>query len=428
MKRTCLTCPSGGTGRELRGSCIDIACRPLVINQFWMYEGHMDTDRIKDSLTGILEMYPSLAGRMSGDRIICNGAGVLFEYSSFPETSSRDISRMEIPGERYGATFDVKAAMAGKSSLMSVKVSRLKDGTLLNVKCSHFCADGDAFYTMVRNWASETRGETAVRRPIYDQDALPGILAVSPLYSELAAMPKESVSALLQREGFFRIRASLMLQMLRQKILRTDSRLSAPMHVPQERIDCIQEQSMKECGTRAGSNAVLSAIAAGMVKKLMRTDNEAVSLVHTADHRGRIPGIGPGYMGNASFTLRPTSLPPGLSEGQAAALTDRDMKRQLEPGNEAGYFALYCAMLEKKVQCLPFDINAMWSRHPSTFIINNCLKFNIYDMDFGSGRPVFAWPLDFGDPVRFWPAPPGEDGAYIYFTGQFAAVMDWHRR
>lgn len=328
MERTCLTCPSGGTGRELRGSCIDIACRPLVINQFWMYKGHMDTDRIKDSLTGILEMYPSLAGRMSGDRIICNGAGVLFEYSSFPETSSRDISRMEIPGERYGATFDVKAAMAGKSPLMSVKVSRIKDGTLLNVKCSHFCADGDAFYTMVRNWASETRGETAVRRPIYDQDALPGILAVSPLYSELAAMPKESVSALLQREGFFRIRASLMLQMLRQKIMRTD----------------------------------------------------------------------------------------------------RDMKRQLEPGNEARYFALYCAMLEKKVQCLPFDINAMWSRHPSTFIINNCLKFNIYDMDFGSGCPVFAWPLDFGDPVRFWPAPPGEDGAYIYFTGQFAAVMDWHRR
>ena len=31
-------------------------------------------------------------------------------------------------------------------------------------------------------------------------------------------------------------------------------------------------------------------------------------------------------------------------------------------------------------------------------------------------------------PVRFWPAPPGEDGAYIYFTGQFAAVMNWHRR
>ena len=133
----------------------------------------MDTDRIKDSLTGILEMYPSLAGRMSGDRIICNGAGVLFEYSSFPETSSRDISMMEITGERYGATFDVKAAMAGKSSLMSVKVSRLKDGTLLNVKCSHFCADGDAFYTMVRNWASETRGTGLRKQEARLQSAAP---------------------------------------------------------------------------------------------------------------------------------------------------------------------------------------------------------------------------------------------------------------
>ena len=109
-----------------------------------------------------------------------------------------------------------------------------------------------------------------------------------------------------------------------------------------------------------------------------------------------------------------------LPAGQMASLIEEDMKRMLEPECESRYFAFYYTMLEKKMPYLPFDINSMWCAHPVTFIINNCLKFNIYGMDFGEGAPVFAWPLDFSDPVRFWPAPPQEDGVYIYFTGAFA--------
>ena len=131
-------------------------------------------------------------------------------------------------------------------------------------------------------------------------------------------------------------------------------------------------------------------------------------------------GIGADCMGNASFTIAPIAFSADLSLAEMAVRIDGGMKSSLSPDIEEEYFALYCAMVEKKMPYLPFDISSVWSFRPTTFIVNNCLKFNIYGIDFGTGGPVFAWPLDFGDPVRFWPAPPEENGVYIYFTGCFA--------
>lgn len=143
-------------------------------------------------------------------------------------------------------------------------------------------------------------------------------------------------------------------------------------------------------------------------------------MIHTADHRGRKSGIPVDYTGNASFTLQPSTFEAGLPPEELTVLADEDIRRMLSPDIEEKYFCLYCAMLVKKLPYLPFDIGAMWCSRPTKFIINNCLKFNIYGIDFGYGAPVFAWPLDFGDPVRFWPASPEEKGAYIYFSGPFA--------
>ena len=147
---------------------------------------------------------------------------------------------------------------------------------------------------------------------------------------------------------------------------------------------------------------------------------KTVSMVHTVDNRGRKAGIGADYMGNASFTVTPVSFSADLPIERMALLIDEDLKDVLSHDRAERYFALYCAMIERKLPYLPFDLDSTWSLRPTTLIVNNCLKFNVYGTDFGTGGPVFAWPLDFGDPVRFWPAPPGEDGVYVYFTGRFA--------
>ena len=406
----------GPVMRSYAASCIDIACKPLVINQSWLYDRHLNTTLMKEKLAELLNEYPTMAGRISGDCIVCNNSGVLWEVSRQQETSVRELMKHTMPEKRFLAEFDNKSALAGRFPLLSVKVTLLKDGTILNVKCSHFCADGSAFYRMMENWASLTRNEGYIRKPVYDDTAVGKVLKASKVYGELALHDTNETSAMMEKEGMYRIKPTVMFPMMWQKFLRIDRRLSSPVFVPYSRIEAVKDDS----GQSVGRNAALSAIAVGILKRPMDWTGKDIDIVHTADHRDRIDFIGSDYTGNASFTLRPTTVNADLPAGQMASLIEEDMKRMLEPESESRYFAFYYAMLEKKMPYLPFDINTMWCARPTTFIINNCLKFNIYGVNFGEGVPVFAWPPDFSDPVRFWPAPPQKDGVYLYFTGLFA--------
>ena len=63
--------------RAWSASCIDIACKPLVINQSWLYDRHLNTAMMKETLVEVLNEYPTLSGRISDNSIICNNAGVL---------------------------------------------------------------------------------------------------------------------------------------------------------------------------------------------------------------------------------------------------------------------------------------------------------------------------------------------------------------
>ena len=402
--------------RSYAASCIDIACKPLVINQSWLYDRHLNTVLMKEKLAELLSEYPTMAGRISGNSIICNNAGALWEDNQQPDTSLRELSKITLPKKRFQAEFNNKAAIAGAFPLLSVKVTLFKDGTLLNVKCSHFCADGSTFYRMIENWSSLTRNEGFVSKPLYDDTAVRKVLKASKVYGELASHDMKETGEMMEKEGMYRIKPTVMFQMMWQKFLRIDRRLSSPVFVPYSRITVVKDAS----GQAVGRNAALSVIAVETLKRSMGWTGKEINIVHTADHRGRIDFIGMDYAGNASFTLRQTTVNADLPAGQMASLIENDMKRMLEPESERRYFAFYYTMLEKKMPYLPFDINSMWCAHPTTFIINNCLKFNIYGIDFGEGSPVFAWPLDFSDPVRFWPAPPQEDGVYLYFTGLFA--------
>ena len=413
--------PSGGIDdMRWQGSCVDMACMPLVINQSWLYGSHPDTDRMKKALSEVLSMYPVLAGRICDGGIVCNGAGALFECQDCRDVKAEDIRDRNFPGKRFMAPCDARSMLKGNSPVLNVRLSLLRDGALLNVKCSHFCADGSSFYRMMDCWASLARGVNAVDDARYDDRVLPSILAGSDVYRSLKEAGAAEAEDIVRSEGACRISPSLVFPMMWQRITGIDRRLSAPVFISDADIRAVQDRVAETFGKRVGRNAVLSAMTVAMLRKPMGWPGRKIGLVHTADHRGRIAGLDRTYMGNASFTLSQSAFSADLPVEELAVSVENDVERMLSPEAEERYFGLYCAMIERKLPYLPFDINAMWCRRPTTFIVNNCLKFNIYGVDFGSGAPLFAWPLDFGDPVRFWPAPPGMDGVYVYFTGRFS--------
>ena len=360
-------------------SCIDIACKPLVINQSWLYDRHLNTSMMKEKLAELLSEYPTMAGRISGDCIVCNNAGALWEVNRQPDISVAELPKHTIPEKKFLAEFDYKSALAGSFPLLSIKVTLLKDGTILNVKCSHLCADGSTFYRMVENWSSLTRNEGIVSKPLYDDTAVRKVLKASKVYGELDLHDMKETGNIMEKEGMYRIKPTVMFSMMLQKLLRIDRRLSSPVFVPYSTITAVKDTS----GQAVGRNAALSAIAVDILKRPMDWTGKDINIVHTADHRGRIDFIGMDYTGNVSFTLRPTTVNADLPAGQMALLIEEDMKRMLKPESESRYFAFYYTMLEKKMPYLPFNINSMWCTHPTTFIMNNCLKFNIYGMHFG---------------------------------------------
>lgn len=407
-----------GHVEKWKGSCIDMACRPLVINGYWLFEGLPDTDLLKDSLSETLTLYYPLAGRMNGNEVLCNGAGVGFEAVDFPKIAAADIPKSILPDKKFHACYDAKGANSGKTPLMSVKISRLADAAILNVKCSHFCADGKTFYAMMNAWAAIARGENVSDMPEYNDSSVLSILAASDLYKRVMS-GNEMAESLVCQGGMQRIRSSAFLSMMWQNVSGTMRRQSGPCHVSEDRITAMQEAVMSKHGVRVGRNAVLSAISFGILKERFRWSGREISLVHTADHRERIAGLGKNYAGNAAFVLRPTVFSADLPAEDVAVLVENDLRQMLSSETEAEYFPLYCLMLEKKLPYLPFDVVSMWRRNPATFIVNNCLKFNVYGMNFGTGFPAFAWQLDFPDPVRFWPAPNDLGGIYLYFAGNF---------
>ena len=78
------------------------------------------------------------------------------------------------------------------------------------------------------------------------------------------------------------------------------------------------------------------------------------------------------------------------------------------------YFPEYLYLLRNKLPYLPFPLGDAWKRNPDCIICNSFISFGIYDeMAADRSVPAYALPPALPDPVRFFPAPPEEDGIYI---------------
>ena len=153
-----------------------------------------------------------------------------------------------------------------------------------------------------------------------------------------------------------------------------------------------------------------TAVLSAMVYEIM--GRKAISIVQTADHRGHIKAISPNYGGNAASTLSPISLSADLPTEEAARIIDGGIQRNL--GDDEKYFPEYLYLLKDKLPYLPFSLGDAWRRNPESIICNSFISFGIYDEMAADGAiPAYAFHPALPDPIRFFPAPPTENGIYI---------------
>jgi len=154
-------------------SVLDRTCFPMVIRGTWIFDVQLDVNIMKAGLKKLLNYYPHLSGRMK------DKTGIHLTNDGVPFTVTNDSNLLIAAAYKKGDLIkhfstEIKPSKIrrGIDAPMSIKITRLEDGSVLGIQCSHACMDGESFYTMVYNWGQICKEED-FKIPVLDQSLFP---------------------------------------------------------------------------------------------------------------------------------------------------------------------------------------------------------------------------------------------------------------
>lgn len=393
-------------------SPLDQICLHMVLRGTWLFAGQLDADELKKGLMKLLAYYPHLAGRMKENSgITFTDEGVPFTVVDQPDLCLEDLYRSDDFTNIKEMSTAIKPAKLkkGLDSPLSVKLTRIKDGSVLGVQCSHACMDGDSFYTMIYNWGRICRN-LEVTEPVLDQSQFPAPVELS----------KEEAENAARESGWVKMSWLFLFKMVPLYLSGTLTMRSRGYHIPAEVIERLKQRISGETGISCTANVALSALITKKCFELYNHDEGALcSQVTVVNCRGRLAGLPHGFAGNASTTVVTPSFKAGLSMADIAVIIDQALApvRQEPSSKLQELLSISLNAMKHKLPYAPFDVPGMHAKKPRVAYINNFSKLPIYDLDFGSGKPQFAIPHDLLDQVVIWPAHPDKGGVDVYFSG-----------
>jgi hypothetical protein len=391
---------------------LDRACIKMVIRGTWIFKTPLDVELMKDALAETLSYYPHLAGRMTSQAgVTLTNDGVPFGTADEPDLMVEEVLKSDDPTNIKQFSIGVNPGLFSKGldSPLSVKVTRLKDGSVLGVQCSHACMDGDSFYTLVYNWAQICRNES-FDQPVLDQSLLPAA----------EDTPVEEIKAAALEAGWKKISIFSLFKILPAAVSGIIKKRSKPFSISAETIDNLKEQITDAIGIHCSSNVAVSAL---ITKKCLELYNHIedtrCSVVTVINTRRRLEGIPSTYTGNSSLTIATPDFPAEAGFFEIASIIEETLKpfRQSPSPELMELMQLNLNTMKHKLPFAPFNIFGMIANKPTIAYLNNFSKLHIYDIKFGPDEPIRVIPHDLLDQVLIWPAPPAKGGVEVYFSG-----------
>lgn len=393
-------------------TALDRVCLRMVIRGTWIFDTRLDIDLLKSALSKTLGCYPHLAGRMVNQRgITVTNDGVPFGTADEPQLSVKDIlKRDDFTNIRaFSVAVNPARLSKGLAAPLSVKVTHLRDGSVLGVQCSHVCMDGDSFYTLAYKWGQICRAEP-FDKPVLDQSLLP----------VPEDMPAADVKAAAIKLGWKQLSIFSFIKLLPAALSGVLGKRSRPFHIPAETINRLKAQLLNSDGTPYSSNVILSALITKRLMDLYKHEASArCSAVTVVNARKRLAAIPATYAGNSSLAVATPGFPAETGIKEIARTIDQVLEpvRQIPSPELTKLMQLNLNAIKQKLPFAPFDVLGMYAKKPTITYLNNFSKLRIYDLDFGSGRPIRVIPHDLRDQVVIWPAPPAVGGVELYFSG-----------
>ncbi|MBL4706625.1 MAG: hypothetical protein JKY54_19000 [Flavobacteriales bacterium] len=396
-------------------SNVDLNLFPVVLRGTWIFDHQLDGKDLQQGLSTLLSYYPHLAGRMKGRKIVLSNQGVLFICASNPALSREDLRKDHSLAKRVSAPLSRIKIMLGESASMSVKLTMLKDGSVLSVRCSHACMDGFSFYTMMSDWGKICRG-IDIDPPIIDQ-------AVFPTFSN---SKKDEAKSKAQAQGWYGISLSGLFRMLWLVSSGKAVSRSRPYYFSPDMIDKMKQELSEDDNKPFSSNTVLAALLANWLSSLLKhTDDTECSMTMVVDCRQRVACFPNKFIGNASSVLSFSIANANAGLKEVAESIHAALSRLRDPSSSAfsDQYWLLSELIYHRVTLMPCNVTEAFSKQPREYYLNNFTRFPIYEVDFSHGEPVLVIPHNLPDPVLIWPAPPEKGGFEVYLTGSLNIAL-----
>lgn len=397
---------------------LDRANAILVIRGAWLFDQSLDAARLRDGLARVLSHYPHLAGRpRKGQGVVFGGTGVPFTVASRPAIARADVVADPALAHRLAGRLSALWVQLGRQPLLKIKLTQLRDGTLLTVTCSHAALDGNAFYTFVRNWSWCCSGHS-FEVPVLDPSLVPSALTVT----------REELVHLVETAGWSKITPW---QLARVALLTLSGKLGgrfkvlelSPAALRRLRATAARESGRPDLRTFEALSAFLTRMCVRLVGHPASTRCSQVTVLDARCHVAALPAS---YAGNAAFAVTSAGFAASATLGEIAAAIQSGLQPFVAtPSSRLTHeLALARALVQQRALFMTYDVDAMHAYRPTLIYVNNFWTLPIYDLDFGEPgapiAPVLAIPHDLPDPVLIWPTAPERDGVEVYFTGRLA--------
>ena len=391
-------------------SLLDKSCYPMVIRGTWIFDVALDVKTIKEGLKKLLNYYPHLSGRMKDNLVIYfSNEGVLFEENDESELTIKDVYKMKKPINHFSSEIKPSKIKRGIDPPMSIKITKLKNGCVLGIQCSHMLMDGDSFYTMVYNWGKICKKED-FKHPLLDQSLLP----------RPENLTKDQILKAAYGLGWKKIPKFSMLRMLPKLISGILNERSQAFYISPSSLQLLKEKISNTNHFTCSTNTALSAFITKKFIDLYEHDAKIkCKQVTVANVRNRLKDVPSNFVGNASTFVTTPYFSASVTIDEMAKIIHQTIEpiRQTPSQELKKMMTLSMNLMHHKLLVFPFDFTKMHSKKPTVIHINNFSSLPIYDIDFGSGTPLMVIPHDLGDQVLIWPANPKKEGLEIYFAG-----------
>ncbi|HSB95849.1 MAG TPA: acyltransferase [Spongiibacteraceae bacterium] len=371
-----------------------------------VYQQVLNREVLIASLQKALDRVPYFAGRIvalesSQPLVVPNNEGVLFSHAHYRERMPRyEISRPLKPQIHEFVPYIDSCGFDRHTPLLQIKLSTFLQGSILGIAVSHVFCDGISTIDFLNSWAAYARNASAPAAPAWQRHTLKSVAEDSDKSNLPTAMieleqPLQFYAELVACE-IFHLPAAL-LERLYKKYGTVDTAAASP------------------------ANILTAYIFLTLARCRLQAD-EPCSLTLVYNTR-KILGLASDYLGNAVALRSLQWTCKQIIELGVAALA-RSI-RQLYPAITANDLRREQKFMEQKMtdgtaaQFLP---EASYRMLTGGVLINNVAKFPLYDLDFGSGRPIWyeAPPQPVPTPVcrgvLICPTPPERDGVDIHVT------------